>query len=428
MKKLHIANFLLFEKADIEIRPITILIGPQATGKSVIAKLVYIFNEFPRICQDVLWEMPESAKDAIGKIGNRMQEIFHGIFSLVPGGKWSGEMKISLKTETDELSFTVNKKENRIIFNLGDGYAEYINDHLKNVAEFRTGSSSPLLQTVASVLDNKDDTLMGSLKYELLRKIVFNNQAIDEELHRSLFIPAGRSYFSVVDINPYLQINVTTADYFFRTFAGKYKEVLQQIELHHHHEKQIKDNMFAVEIPNGIVAGKYLFDTDKKKGYIAHENGLVCELKHASSGEQEFLPLFLSLLQKEDSGFIIEEPEAHLFPKSQKEVTRFLLSHRNAAGDVFITTHSPYILASFNNLLYAGIIHEKLTPSKKTELGKLIPEECLVKENSLAAYYVDNGTAKDIIDPETKLIMADVIDEVSDDIDAEFDKIAELGL
>lgn len=433
MKKLHIENFLLFKEVDIVIKPVTILIGPQATGKSVIAKLIYIFNEFPRIAQEASWEISKSNQEVIDKIKGRMQEIFYKVFSLVFESTWPENMRIVFETDTGKLSFCTDSKNNLIVFDFDNKYIEHLNSYLKDATEFRGGEAEqPQRLALIKLFDEKKPELSESLRYELLKTIIFNGRTIDEELQNSLFIPAGRSYFSVVDINPFSQINETISDYFFRTFAAQYKNALQQIEVRRKLNippaTQEKNNTLTIEIPNGIVEGEYIFDTEKKKGYIAHKNGLICELKYASSGEQEFLPLFLTLLEGTSRNFIIEEPEAHLFPKSQKEVTRVMLSHKNAAGDVFITTHSPYILASFNNLLYAGIINEKLTPKKKNKLKELIPEKCLVKENSLAAYYIDEGTAQDIIDPETKLIMADVIDKVSDDIDAEFDKIAELGL
>mgnify|MGYP006206212493 CR=1 FL=1 len=49
---------------------------------------------------------------------------------------------------------------------------------------------------------------------------------------------------------------------------------------------------------------------------------------------------------------IIEEPEAHLFPVAQKHLIELLaiMVNRNEDNQLIITTHSPYILSSFNNL------------------------------------------------------------------------------
>jgi predicted ATPase len=53
---------------------------------------------------------------------------------------------------------------------------------------------------------------------------------------------------------------------------------------------------------------------------------------------------------------VVEEPEAYLFPVAQKQIIDLiaLLANQNE-NQVIVTTHSPYILSSFNNLLYAYI-------------------------------------------------------------------------
>ena len=45
MLRLQVENFSCIGKADLEIGQITILIGPQASGKSVLSKLAYFFVE-----------------------------------------------------------------------------------------------------------------------------------------------------------------------------------------------------------------------------------------------------------------------------------------------------------------------------------------------------------------------------------------------
>ena len=46
VERLVITNFLDIEHADIEIKSFNVLIGPQASGKSVIAKLLWFFKSF----------------------------------------------------------------------------------------------------------------------------------------------------------------------------------------------------------------------------------------------------------------------------------------------------------------------------------------------------------------------------------------------
>ncbi|MEM7657450.1 MAG: AAA family ATPase, partial [Bacteroidota bacterium] len=44
MQKIIVRNFGPIREAEVEIKPLTVLIGEQASGKSTIAKLVYFFK------------------------------------------------------------------------------------------------------------------------------------------------------------------------------------------------------------------------------------------------------------------------------------------------------------------------------------------------------------------------------------------------
>ena len=46
MESLEIQNFLTIREAKLDVRRFTILIGPQANGKSVVAKVLYFFRNF----------------------------------------------------------------------------------------------------------------------------------------------------------------------------------------------------------------------------------------------------------------------------------------------------------------------------------------------------------------------------------------------
>ncbi len=70
---------------------------------------------------------------------------------------------------------------------------------------------------------------------------------------------------------------------------------------------------------------------------------------------------------------IIEEPEAHLFPEAQKEISALIALLSNMKqSQITITTHSPYILASINNLILAHKVGkkypEKVTPKVNKHL------------------------------------------------------------
>lgn len=89
-----------------------------------------------------------------------------------------------------------------------------------------------------------------------------------------------------------------------------------------------------------------------------------------------------------------------------------------------ITTHSPYILTAFNNLLQAGYLLEQGADKKK--LFKIVPEFEVLKCGELNAYAFQDGGVVSLIDEETGLISADLLDQVSEEIAVQFDELLEL--
>jgi hypothetical protein len=241
---------------------------------------------------------------------------------------------------------------------------------------------------------------------------------------KDIFIPAGRSFFSL------LQKNI------FR-FLGTYNNIdpfLTEFGIFYEGVKQIKFDVppEAQTLINDILKGDYI----PEENLLQLADGSKITLELLSSGQQEALPLALafayiiSLRRKpsEYTNIYVEEPEAHLFPDAQEEITRLISFLRyNAEHEVkfVITTHSPYILAAFNNLIKAGKL-VKQNPGLKEAVCKIIPESMHIDIEHFSAYALENGKATDIIDKETNLINADAIDGVSETIMGIFNTLQDI--
>lgn len=132
--------------------------------------------------------------------------------------------------------------------------------------------------------------------------------------------------------------------------------------------------------------------------------------------------LFFYLMQQNQILFIIEEPESHLFPESQKYMTELISLVNNCNHSVVLTTHSPYVLGTLNNLLYAGSIPSQY--SKKA--GEVIPESLWLDDKSFRSWFVKNGTIENGMDSDIHMIQNEKIDEISKVINNDFDKLLEL--
>jgi len=87
-----------------------------------------------------------------------------------------------------------------------------------------------------------------------------------------------------------------------------------------------------------------------------------------------------------------------------------------------VTTHSPYILSSVNNLMYAYQVGTK----KEVEVAARIPKDLWLDGSRVQAFFVDEGVLKDIIDAEQGLIKEEALDSASALINEDYEFLFEL--
>lgn len=133
--------------------------------------------------------------------------------------------------------------------------------------------------------------------------------------------------------------------------------------------------------------------------------------------------IFLYIIEKRSSFIVIEEPEAHLFPEAQKEIVDLisLLANLNN-NQIIITTHSPYILASINNLIFA----DKIGKLHKEKVDKKISKKFWIDKNKVGVYFIDNGECEDIMEHELDMIKIEIIDSISRKINEDYDFLFDL--
>jgi len=181
-----------------------------------------------------------------------------------------------------------------------------------------------------------------------------------------------------------------------------------------------------------ILSAKYVYEGGQD--YLVFQDGRRTSLPNSSSGQQEMLPLaiilsnILSIRFLSETGYIIyiEEPEAHLFPSAQRKIVQLIATIYNNPKipvQFVITTHSPYILASFNNLIYAGNTSIDIGDEKLNDLQKVVPEDQMLKYTDIRTYSLHNRTAESIMSPDSGLISTNILDEVSDELAIQFDRL-----
>jgi predicted ATP-dependent endonuclease of OLD family len=121
-----------------------------------------------------------------------------------------------------------------------------------------------------------------------------------------------------------------------------------------------------------------------------------------------------------DNCLLIEEPEENIFPETQYNLVKWLVSALNNGYDnmLFITTHSPYILTAMNNLVYAANVGQD-----NSKVDEIINRGLWIDAKTIAAYYLEEGSSISIMDEELHEIDPKLIDSISDKINNEYDNI-----
>ena len=256
--------------------------------------------------------------------------------------------------------------------------------------------------------------------------------------YETIYIPAGRSILTLLSSQwNYLYSTMDDAQksLFDECTRDYIENVLLLKSLYaHDYERKVLDTLTdahlrelskkADELRNTILKGHYLCENGTERIELA--NNSKVDLNFASSGQQEVVWvlnfLYMRLVTHRPSYFIIEEPESNLFPASQKYVTELISLVVNAGHSALVTTHSPYVLGTMNNLLYAY----SLPKNKQKVADSILSKDCWIDSTDFRAYFVEDGTISDCIDHEINQIDSSKMDAISSVVNEEYDRLSML--
>ena len=423
-EKLTVKNFAGITDLEIEVKRINILIGPQVSGKSVCAKLLFYFKNF-------VWEILAAVENEQTKrtLDSNYSKKFEEYF---PPDSW-GKQDFFIRYDIANIFIEISRKQE----NKGKISFSYSEFFKKELTELRN-----LLKKGREPNSKKNTEYDNFDRLYLIRKIArdhlvdFLGKSIGREAaFNQLFIPAGRSFFSNLQSNIFSFLSSNNVlDPFLREFGSIY-ESIKRTRLRYRNRLDEKDIQEEIDtLIEKSLCGKHLHE--KGKDFLEVADGRRISIANSSSGQQETLPLTIMLaalpfLTSSGTGqtVYIEEPEAHLFPSAQRNVVELIATVFNCRKEqlqFFITTHSPYVLTALNNLLQAGLLYQESSEDMQRQLEKIVPRYKSLDVSDLSAYVLMDGKCSSIVCPNTGLIDAKVIDAVSDDLAIEFEQLLNL--
>jgi hypothetical protein len=431
MPQMTVRDFSCIKHANFELSPVTVIIGPQASGKSLLSKLLYFFAD-SILTQYGFAERGVSFKPYLKELAKDFKAKF-------PPNAW-GSGIFNINYTAGPISFDITRK--RIANKLST-------DVEVKVSAFYEKQYTAYFTSINRLKKrNKDDDYFISQAYSperwdmnisAMRALLETLKS--EYVEAQLFVPAGRSFYTNLGKAVAMFEFGSQLDEVTKSFGRRFTALLDNTPAYYLPERTPARTKDYLRSQRGnletLLQGKLKLGSNEK--YLEMKDGRLVPFSMMSSGQQELLPLLLALEEyagrnamDKDPGvdlLYIEEPEAHLFPAAQSALVKHIASVANFIKDrsrFFITTHSPYVLSTMNNLVKAFMVASH-SDAKSSLVSKVIPKQNWIPPGALNAYALDNGQLRSIKDV-SGLIDGTYLDKISDDISSEFFRLLELEI
>ena len=428
MKKIIIKNLGPVKNVELNLdKQFNVFIGEQASGKSTIAKAVYLFTDIEESWRSMLLSIffkrtkQMNNMDVYLLFHDAMERSFFSMFGL------------SNVDKDTILRFEFSQKENN-----------YMEINFTEDKDFKLRISRNIRANINNILDEFWETLdlVGDKKLpsSIMDKFYDDLAGVFGESKNTLYIPAARSFINMLDESLIEFIEKMTVDYSIRGFVEEvlsYKRLVNQgvfdkfvsLNKEFDHNNFRKEYDVITNYKKHILKGEYKIYEERECLEIGKE--IKVPLRSASSGQQEAVwilnLLTLSFITGNHSAFIIEEPEAHLYPNAQLDLVKYIVMIAKLTGSrVLITTHSPYVLNAMNLLAYSGIVEGDDDDSVNHDKS-IVEERYRVPKGELLTYQLKDGYAQSIMDEEL-LIKSERIDGVTEIMNDLFNKIIDKAI
>lgn len=392
IESLSVEGFLALKNCSLEFKTFSVLIGPQASGKSIVAKLLYFCRTFVQSIltsginqHETRAEFNRQSVEQFLELFPRCDEQCSKFSVIYRTGQF--EVRIQKASKTSKPKISISNELKRSYDSLKRKYKRYVDDQ-------RNDAKRSVAPTIYSFFRSSEDY-----------------RDVQASIPDTLYVPAARAFFSSIQQNVFSFLShQKSIDPLFTHFGSFFEWGKSRYESNRRdsHRSSV-DDVVTDDAIFEIIKGNFF--QQKGKDYIKSSWG-TSELKDSSSGQQEALPLLLALRHFPSSVYvneclIVEEPEAHLFPKAQKKMVELMVGTSFAKNcRMFTTTHSPYMLACLNNQIH---------------LNKRVGAELAV-----SSYYIANGEVTDIFDVDENLVDLAPLDEVSAEITEEFWEVVDV--
>ena len=419
--EIEVMNFGPISEAKIDLRPLTVFVGPSNTGKTYLATLVYAlhgtFNDFsgsafgpfinPNIIFDIIGKLiqdrngtkeeiqemlkklesadrPFKLSDIDIKVSDLSKEMIQQLGIITENSESTkeqleGELKNCFDMNSiSELMRLIKNKRNEITIML-----KIIESNHDSSTTKITVSESGVNLSRSTSLDNPsiDDMVILPKGYSVTCEFVDNKIIRIKGFNMLLgtnryYLPAARSGIMqshrVIATSLVKRSTRVGLERFpeVPTMTGVIADFMERIILYED-SKVSKNEMqhIAETLETEVLSGQILLKSSASGypdfRYLPQGTKEEFLLTQTSSMVSELAPLVLYIRRLVHPGdiLIIEEPEAHLHPGAQADMAVILARLVRTGVKVIITTHSDWLLQEIGNLILEGVIEDETEES-----------------------------------------------------------------
>ena len=412
--EISVRNFGPITSGDINLRPLTVFVGPSNTGKTYLSTLIYAlhgvfygFSGFP---------LMEYASRALPN--HQLQISANSTPTLA--SFWDFLEKFHRKGEPLKFSDLTERVRGFGQHHFRD--ADLVSSSLKryfdldSVSELRqlnnegrnemritlkVNAKSQALWNFNMECAQSDPTVRGEINEEMvlipevgerLKEILppgdFSALGLwlSKIAPQKYYLPSARGSIMQTHrvIAGLLAAHATRASLQTPTLSGVVSDFMEKLILYKEREGSGGGiNQIAKDLEQKVLTGQ-IITTPSPTGYPEFlyrprktEEDMRLTQSSSMVAELASFVLFLRGLIYPGDTLFIEEPEAHLHPAAQTEMAITLARLVRAGVRVLVTTHSDWMLKAIANLMHEGELKEKGALRKETEkLSRwLLPEE-----------------------------------------------------
>ena len=385
MRHLIIRNFGPISEIDINLKRVNVIIGPQSSGKSTVLKVACFCDWMER--QIEISQDPDYYCNRSFFVKNLV--TFHKLEGFMQENTY-------ISYANDALSFEYDAQKGNCKFSWGRGNRRW---NYKRTKIAYIPSERNLVAAIPNwyQVSMENNNILDFMKeWEFARKTFKNKENI-------IGLPFAYKYNTTNKTDNIImpngqELNLTNASSGLQSLTPLYI-MIKYLTGGFYKEKHIKveDSMLR----------------DSLEQIVTKECGVMTKEKQQKIVDNIMTPYRTDMY--------IEEPEAHIFPSTQKDFVYSLVSLLNGKTkhSCVIATHSPYIMTSFNNLIQAGQI-AKESDEKAQKVKERFTTRQLLRYDDVAAFSMHDGQATSILGKEYGLISADALDAASQDISDDF--------